>query len=96
MLVDLLLVDERAIGTGQVDQAKLSFGLDHLGVPPRHLDVVQADGIGGLAADADDGGVQFKAFSLIASLNHEQTRHVAIHPASRAARVRVLEVVIRP
>ena len=64
VLIDPLVVDERAVGAAQVDQFEIVFRADDFGVAPRDLDVVQADGIGRFAADADSGTRAIRSVSL--------------------------------
>ena len=50
--LDLAVVDERAVGTFEVAYHEQLADAAYLGVPPRHLVVLQADCVAGLAADA--------------------------------------------
>ena len=74
LLLNPLIVDERAVGTAEVRKKKSVAVAAQLGMPARHFGVVKLDRIAGLAAKRKRHAmaIQLKAGSLVTTLNHEQ------------------------
>ena len=66
-VLDRLAVDEGAVGAAAVVDAVAAAvqGQAELGVPAGNLGVVQADGVGGVAADAEDRPGQVELLALV-------------------------------
>ena len=75
-LLDLLVVDEGAVGAADVDEHIVAVGQAKLGMAARHLGVVQANLVGRVPADADDRLGQLELLAFVGALDDEHTRHV--------------------
>ena len=75
VLLDLLAVDERAVGAAEVADDERVAAAAELGVLARDFGVVQLHGVRRAAAERDGRAVEPEARALIAALNHEQRWH---------------------
>ena len=74
-LRDLHVVDEGAVGAADVHEHEPGPHLAKLGMPARHLGVMQTDAAGGVSADGQHRLGQIELLALVGPLDDEQTRH---------------------
>ena len=82
MGVDLLAVDERAVGAVQIGDAEIAVAAAHLGVMAGDLGVVNLEDVRGVAPQPENGVLQLESRALIVSANDEQRCHAPNSPAN--------------
>ena len=66
-------VNERAVGTLEIDEQENAVLMTHFRVIPGYFTVVQLDRVAAFATQADDGPLQIDSPALITTLNDEQS-----------------------
>ena len=70
-LFDRQVVDEAAVGAADVHQPIAALHPTDLSVPARDFGVVEADGLAGVAADADYGTGQLDLLALVRTFDDD-------------------------
>lgn len=70
-----MAVDERAVGTTDIEHLVLAVDLAQLGVAARDFGVMKSEGVGRLPPDPVELLVQVKLLALIGAMNDDEPRH---------------------